>query len=162
MSRVKLNDLDPAFKERIAQQPGGEGIRACFACKACTAACPIETIDERYDPRKIIRMAVLGMEKEVLEGDFIWLCSSCYGCHEVCPQNFRFTEVMFAIKNLAVAEACVPPGLTAQRTLLREHGRLYEITEFENEKREKLGLPRIVEHHEDYDMLLKPEQEELP
>ena len=67
MSRVKLNDLDPAFKERIAQQPGGEGIRACFACKACTAACPIETIDKRYDPRKIIRMALLGMKKEVLE-----------------------------------------------------------------------------------------------
>lgn len=161
MSRIRINDLDPSFKELIAKQPGGERIRACFACKACTAACPIGPIDERYDPRKIIRMALLGMKKEVLESDFIWLCSSCYGCSEVCPQNVRFTEVMFAIKNLAVAEACVPPGLTAQRTLLREHGRLYEITEFENEKREKLGLPRIVEHPEDYDRLLVAQQEEI-
>lgn len=99
-------------------------------------------------------MALLGMKDEVLKSDFIWLCSSCYGCHEVCPQNVRFTEVMFAIKNLAVAEACVPPGLSGQKTLLKQRGRLYEVGEFENEKREKLGLPPIVEHPEDYDRLL--------
>jgi heterodisulfide reductase subunit C len=155
MSPVKLNELDPSFKEKVAQQPGGEAIRACFACKACTATCPIEAVDHRYDPRKIIRMALLGMKKEVLESDFIWLCSSCYGCHEVCPQNVQFTEVMFAIKNLAVAEACVPPGLTAQKGLLRQHGRLYEVTEFENDKRTKMGLPPIVEHPEDYAKLLE-------
>lgn len=154
MSRIKLNDLDPSFKNRVANQPGGEGIKACFACKACTAACPIEAIDGRYDPRKIIRMALLGMQKEVLESDFIWLCSSCYGCHEVCPQYVRFTEVMYAIKNLAVAEACVPQGLTVQKALLKQHGRLYEVSEFENEKRAKQGLPPIEEHPEDYDALL--------
>jgi len=100
-------------------------------------------------------MALLGMKKEVLESAFIWLCSSCYGCHEVCPQNVRFTEVMFAIKNLAVMEACVPPGLGAQKALLKEHGRLYEVTDFENEKRVKVGLPPIVEHPEDYAKLLE-------
>jgi heterodisulfide reductase subunit C len=111
-------------------------------------------VDKRYDPRKIIRMALLGMQKEVLESDFIWLCSSCYGCQEVCPQNVKFTEVMFAIKNLAVQEACVPAGLSGQRNLLKERGRLYEVGDFENEKREKIGLPRIKEHPEDYDALL--------
>ena len=154
MSRIKLNELNPSFKNRVAQQPGGEGILACYGCKACTAACPIEQVEKRYDPRKIIRMALLGMEKEVLESDFIWLCSSCYNCQEVCPQNVKFTEVMFAIKNLAVQEACMPAGLTSQRNLLKERGRLYEIGEFENEKREKMGLPRIKEHPEDYDALL--------
>lgn len=154
MSRIKLNEMDPSFKDRVAQQPGGEGIRLCFACKACTAACPIEAVEKRYDPRKIIRMVLLGMKKEVLESDFIWLCSSCYSCHEVCPQNVRFTDVMFAIKNLAAQEACVPPGLNAQKGLLKQHGRLYEVTDFENEKREKMGLPPIVEHAEDYDSLL--------
>jgi heterodisulfide reductase subunit C len=154
MSRIRLNELDASFKYRVAEQPGGEGIKACYACKACTAACPIEAVDRRYDPRKIIRMALLGMKKEVLESDLIWLCSSCYACHEVCPQNVRFTDVMFAIKNLAVAEACIPPGLTAQRTLLKDRGRLLEVGDFENEKREKIGLPRIVEHSEDYGILL--------
>jgi heterodisulfide reductase subunit C len=154
MSRVKINDMDPGFKDLVAQQPGGEGIRACYECKACSASCPVKAIDEKYDPRKIIRMILLGMKKEVLESQYIWLCSSCYGCHEACPQNVRLTEVMFAVKNLAVAEACVPPGLTAQKALLKQHGRLYEVTEFENDKRAKLGLPPIVEHPEHYDELL--------
>lgn len=154
MSRIKLNDLDPSFKHRVASRPGGEGIKVCFGCKACTAACPIEAVHERYDPRKIIRMTLLGMVKEVLESDFIWLCSSCYGCQEVCPQNVRFTEVMYAIKNLAVSEGCVPPGLAGQKNLLKQHGRLYEVTDFENEKREKLGLPRIREYPEDFETLL--------
>ena len=157
MAKINLNELDPEFKHRVAEQPGGEGLKACFACKACTAACPIQPIDKRYDPRKIIRMALLGMKKQVLESDFIWLCSSCYGCQEVCPQNVRFTEVMYAIKNLAAQEACIPPGLTAQRSLLKKHGRLYEVGEFENEKRLKMGLPPIIEHAEDFDVLL-PDQ----
>lgn len=158
MTRIRINDLDPSFKHRVAKQPGGEGITACFACKACTAACPIKGVADRYDPRKIIRMALLGMKKEVLESDFLWLCSACYGCHEVCPQNVSFTEVMFAIKNLAVAEACIPPNLLGQKGLLREHGRLYAITEFENEKRVKLGLPPITEHPEDFSVLLGPDE----
>jgi heterodisulfide reductase subunit C2 len=154
MTRIKINDLDPSFKHRVAAQLGGQGIKACFACKACTAACPVKGVESRYDPRKIIRMALLGMTKEVLESDFIWLCSSCYGCQEVCPQHVSFTEVIFAIKNLAALEACIPPGLTVQRTLLKSHGRLYEITEFENDKRKKMGLPPIKEDAAHYDTLL--------
>jgi heterodisulfide reductase subunit C2 len=158
---VRLNDLDPEFKNLIAALPGGEGIRSCFACKACSAVCPITPIKEGYDPRKIIRMALLGMKREVIENPLIWMCSSCYGCHEVCPQNVRFTDVMFAIKNLAAQEACLPPGLTAQKSLLTGHGRLYEVTDFENEKRGKMGLPNIVEHPEDYAAILSGEPEDV-
>ncbi|MGC8604649.1 MAG: 4Fe-4S dicluster domain-containing protein, partial [Desulfomonilaceae bacterium] len=96
MAKINLNELDPQFKNRVAEQPGGEGLMACFSCKACTAICPIQPLDHRYDPRKIIRMVLLGMKEQVLKSDFIWLCSSCYGCQEVCPQNVRFTEVMYA------------------------------------------------------------------
>ena len=141
MGTIKINDLDPSFKDRVAEQPGGAGIRACSGCKACTASCPVEAIDTRFDPRKIIRMVLLGMKKEVLGSNITWLCGACYGCHETCPQNVNFTEVMFAIKNLAVKEGCVPQGLAVQRTLLKQHGRLYQVTDFENGKRAKLGLP---------------------
>ncbi len=155
VTRIRINNLDASFKDRISRQQGGEGIKLCYGCGACSASCPIEPLDRRYDPRKIIRMALLGMVSEILESDFIWLCSSCYGCTEVCPQNVRLTEVMFAIKNVAVAEGLAPAGLGMQKKLLREHGRLYEVTEFENEKRDKLGLPPIVEKPDDYEALLK-------
>ena len=38
---------------------------------------------------------------------------------------------------------------------LNSHGRLYEIGEFDNEKRTKLGLPQIEESAEDTKKLFK-------
>ncbi len=93
-------------------------------------------------------MALLGMRKDVLSRDFIWLCSSCYTCEERCPQDVRVPELMNAIKNIAVREGHIHPSFTAQLAALFAHGRIYEITEFDNKKRVKWGLPRIEESRE--------------
>ncbi|MGB9720327.1 MAG: 4Fe-4S dicluster domain-containing protein [bacterium] len=138
-----MNDIDPKFKYEIAQEPGGEKIKLCFACGICTASCPVREIDERYNPRKIIRMILLGMKNRVLENDFIWFCSSCYACTERCPQGVRFTDVMNAIKNLAVKKGYVPNAFIQQIQILKKLGRLYEIDEFDNNKRSALGLPKV-------------------
>lgn len=139
----QVSGLDPKFKYEIAKQPGGENIKVCFGCGICTASCPIREIDETYNPRKIIRMALLGMRDAVLKSDFIWLCSTCYTCTERCPQGVRFTDVINAIKNIAVEEGYIHPALKMQAGFLEKQGRLYEIDDFDNKKREKLGLPRI-------------------
>lgn len=138
-----MSDIDPKFKYKVAQEPGGEKIKLCFACGICTASCPVREIDERYNPRKIIRMILLGMKKRVLENEFLWFCSSCYVCTERCPQGVRFTDVMNAIKNIAVKEGCVPQSFVQQIEILKKQGRLYEIDEFDNNKRASLGLPKV-------------------
>jgi heterodisulfide reductase subunit C len=138
-------DLVPHFKYDIAGQPGGENIKACFACGICTASCPIREIDQRYNPRKIIRMILLGMKDRVLKSDFIWLCSSCYACTDRCPQGVRFTDVMTAIKNLAVSEGYIHPAFKQQVATLEKFGRLYDIDEFDNKKRVSLGLPGVAQ-----------------
>lgn len=140
---LQLSALDPRFKYEIAKQPGGENIKVCFGCGICTASCPVREIDETYNPRKIIRMALLGMRDVVLKSDFIWLCSTCYTCSERCPQGVRFTDVINAIKNIAVQEGYIHPALRMQAELLEKDDRLYEIGDFDNKKREKLGLPRV-------------------
>jgi heterodisulfide reductase subunit C len=89
---IDISSLDPNFKYEIAEVPGGENILNCFQCGTCSAVCPVGAKDERYDPRKIIRMALLGMRKEVLSSEFLWLCSTCYSCHERCPQDVRITK----------------------------------------------------------------------
>ena len=150
---IIISQLDHNFKHEIAREPGGEHIKRCFSCGTCTAGCPVREVTDRYNPRKIIRMALLGMRKEVLSSDFIWLCSACYTCHERCPQDVRITELMTAIKNIAVREGYTPPVFITQIDLLREHGRLYEIGEFENQKRTDLGLPEIKEGAEEIERL---------
>ena len=140
---VELSELDPDFADEIAQIPGGEYIRTCFQCGTCTAGCPIRAIDERYNPRKIIRMALLGMRDKVLSSDFIWLCSSCYTCQERCPQDVRITDLMAAIRTLAVRYGHFPRGVAAQVSQLRKFGRMYQIEDFDNKKRERAGLPPL-------------------
>jgi len=140
---LQVSALDPKFKYEIAEEPGGEGIKYCFACGVCSASCPVREIDEAYNPRKIIRMALLGMRQEVLQSDFIWLCSTCYTCAERCPQGVGFTDVINAIKNIAAREGHIHPALKMQAELLEKQGTLYEIEDFDNRKREKMGLPKI-------------------
>jgi len=152
---IDSKTLDPKFKLLIAAEPGGENIKKCFSCGTCTAGCPVREVTDRYNPRKIIRMALLGMKREVLSSPFIWLCSSCYTCFERCPQDVRIPELMNAIKNIAVREGHLPPAMKTQIDLLSSFGRLLEITDFENEKRRESGLPGLPGKTEDLKKILK-------
>jgi heterodisulfide reductase subunit C len=152
---IDSKTLDPNFKFLIAAEPGGENIKKCFSCGTCTAGCPVREVTDRYNPRKIIRMALLGMRKEVLSSQFIWLCSSCYTCFERCPQDVKIPELMNAIKNIAVREGHLPPAMKIQLDLLSSFGRLLEITDFENEKRRESNLPPVQPRTEDIKKILK-------
>jgi heterodisulfide reductase subunit C len=147
---IDVSQMDPTFADDIAAEPGGEHIRRCFACGTCTASCPVREVTERYNPRRIIHMALLGLRQPVLSSDFVWLCSTCYACYERCPQDVRITELMHAIKNIAVREGYMHPSFRLQVDLLRDHGRLYDITSLENERREEQGLPPIIERAGDF------------
>jgi heterodisulfide reductase subunit C len=153
-SEIDASQMDPTLADEIAAEPGGEHIRRCFACGTCTASCPVREVTERYNPRRIIHMAVLGLRQPVLASDFIWLCSTCFACYERCPEDVRITELMHAIKNVAVRHGYIHPSFRSQVDLLREHGRLYDITAFENERRAEQGLPPIAERPEDFGAIL--------
>ena len=149
-------DLDPNFKYEVANEMGGEHITRCFACGTCTAGCPVREIDEKYNPRKIIHMVLLGMRKRVLESEFIWLCSTCYTCYDRCPQGVQLTSIMTALKNIAVREGYIHPAFREQAKLVGSFGRLYEVEDFDNKKRQKMGLPPVKKQFDDVVKLSKP------
>ena len=143
MEDIDLEKTDSTFIEEIAIQPGGDLISACFTCRTCVASCPINAVNEKFNPLRIIRMTLYGMKREVLESDFIWLCSSCYACQERCPQGVSITDFMVVLKNMAVKEGFAPEGIKLQREFIMEHGRIYPIDDFDNKKREKADLPSL-------------------
>jgi len=111
---IVLNDMDTKFKYDVANEPGGENITLCFSCGLCTASCPVSEIDPAYNPRKIIHMILMGMREEVLSSDLIWLCTQCYTCQAHCPQEVNFSDVMKALRSMAVREGYVHPSFIEQ------------------------------------------------
>jgi heterodisulfide reductase subunit C len=151
---IDIGRLDPGFRNEIVAEPGGERFMRCFSCGTCVAGCPVAGMTERYNPRRIVRMALLGMRHAVLSSEMVWLCSTCYTCYERCPQDVHIPELMNAIRNIAVREGYIPKAFQLQAELLRDHGRLYEITDFENERRLEEGLPSIQERADDVHRIL--------
>jgi heterodisulfide reductase subunit C len=151
---MNLDQAEPGFKNEVAKRHGGANIKLCYACGACSARCPVTQVHPEFDPRRLIRWVILGLKDELLASPLLWLCSTCFTCQETCPQGVGFTEVLFALKNMAAEQGHLPPGMNAQTDLLKEHGRLYEIGEFENQKRVESGLPELPEKPEHFKAIL--------
>ena len=150
-----ITKLDPKFKDEVSKVAGGENIKRCFQCGTCNVGCPVREIEDKYNPRKIIRMTVLGMKERVLSSDFIWLCSACYTCQERCPQDVKIPEVMNVLKNLAVKEGYIHSAFAKRVELVGTHGKLFPISNFDNAKRKELGLPLIPPENKEVQEIFK-------
>lgn len=65
----------------------------CTTCGSCASACPLTGVD-RLDPRKIVRMAALGVLEEIITSDWPWKCTLCGRCEESCPMNIEIVDLM--------------------------------------------------------------------
>lgn len=106
MALVMINsrELNPGFKFRIAAEEGGEGILKCYACGSCTVRCPEQKVKPEYNPREVIRKALLGLKDEVFRSEFIWICSAHFLCLSKCPQNVNIKAVMNAVRECRITE----------------------------------------------------------
>jgi heterodisulfide reductase subunit C len=152
---ITERELDKRFAHDVAARPGGEEIRRCFSCGTCAASCPVGRFDNRFNPRRTIRMILLGMREQVLTSDFVWLCAGCHSCSERCPQGVHIPDVMVAIKNMAREAGHTHPTLAKQIDLLRDFGRVFEIEEYDNKRRAKMGLPELEPRCEEVKTILE-------
>ncbi|MBS7616067.1 4Fe-4S dicluster domain-containing protein [Candidatus Bathyarchaeota archaeon] len=131
------------FSREITRMLGGETITYCYQCGTCASSCPVAKTTDRYNPRQIIRMALLGQRYEVLNGDSIWLCASCYNCQERCPQKVEIADVIYALRNMAIREGNIPALYAEFANGLMSEGRLAPISKFLEKKRSDYGLPPL-------------------
>lgn len=152
---VDVDELDPHFSNEIVKRHGGKEILACFQCGTCVASCPVRAIEDRYNLRRIMKMASLGMKDQILGNPFIWICSTCLLCNERCPQDVNPQDVMNVIKNMAVEEGKIPEKLKKIIDEIQKNGgRLYPIDEFIEVERKELGLPKIATELEEVRKLI--------
>ncbi len=99
-----VNDLDLSFRDRLAEKVGDADFMHCLSCGSCSASCPVRRLEEKYNPRRIIRMAIMGMTEEVYASEFVWICSYHSTCLHRCPQGVNIGEVADAVVRIAEEE----------------------------------------------------------
>ncbi|HNT33531.1 MAG TPA: 4Fe-4S dicluster domain-containing protein [bacterium] len=131
------------FLRRVMATETGKKLARCFACGTCSSGCPVHAQKPEFDPRKIIRMTLLGLEDNLLKSKEIWMCSTCYTCRERCPQEVGCAEIIIELRNIAAEMGYTPEAFKMQMEALRKFGRVYEIEDFDNKKRAKMGLSEL-------------------
>ncbi len=116
--------------KELLEMPGGDQILKCIQCGTCSGSCPMyEAMD--YGPRRLFAMAKGGDFKEVFGANTYWICASCYFCTVRCPRGIKITDIMYALKRMAVARGYTPREKSvymyqAFKETVEQYGRLSE------------------------------------
>jgi heterodisulfide reductase subunit C len=85
-----------------------------------------------HTPRQLFAMLRAGLRKEVLSSNTFWMCVSCYHCVVRCPQEVHITDVMYALKSMAVEEGLCEDATASDFSatfvgMVEEYGRSFEL-----------------------------------
>ena len=90
------------FAEKI-KDLSGENIYKCYQCGKCSAGCPI--VDHMdIIPSQIMRLIQMGAEKDILDANTAWLCSSCLQCAAKCPKGVDVAKLMDTIRDILMRD----------------------------------------------------------
>jgi ferredoxin len=74
--------------------PEGGNLNMCLTCGACSSGCPATGM-EGMDPRRFLRLALLGQEDAIRSTPWVWLCTMCRRCVHACPMNVDIPQLVY-------------------------------------------------------------------
>jgi len=98
------------FADEVKAIPGGEHLELCYSCGTCVSKCMIQQkIEPDYNPRRLLRMVMMDMRETAFASPTTWMCSECDLCYQACPQEIHISQVIAAVKQLAVDAGYTSP-----------------------------------------------------
>lgn len=94
--------FNPDFLKEVKKY-GAFDISKCFNCGNCTAICPLSKEDSSF-PRKMIRYAQIGAEKEIEASLEPWMCYYCGECSNTCPRQAYPGEFMMSLRRYLISK----------------------------------------------------------
>jgi Fe-S oxidoreductase len=98
----------------VIKQNGGDAFKRCFQCGLCDTLCPWNRV-RSFSMRKIVRQAAFGMTE--IEGDDIWLCTTCGRCPQRCPRDVKQIESGVALRRIATEYGVFPNSVKPIRSI---------------------------------------------
>ncbi len=128
---IRVEHLDFRFSDEIKKQSGTD-FRSCLQCRSCSGGCPFsEHMD--YMPNGVMRLVQLGLKREALSCNTIWICVGCHTCTIQCPMAIDIPGVMDILRQKALDEGVEVPEpdiLSFHREVLgsiERHGRTHKL-----------------------------------
>jgi heterodisulfide reductase subunit C len=140
---IRSSRLNRNFPKEVMKSHGGEKLLLCYLCGSCAGGCPVGRLTTAYNPRKIVRMASLGLKDEVLKSNALWFCTACFTCTDRCPQGLEVASIIRIIRNIAAENGIFPQVFKELGSNILETGLAYKIPELRLKKREDQKLPPL-------------------
>lgn len=124
-------DLRDSFLRQLETIPNAEKIKSCIQCGTCTGSCPVSYAMD-VSPRELIALFRAGDLETLLNSKSIWVCASCYSCQTRCPSMIKVTDIIYALKRLAMEKGIYPPKFPVHSLsksfvkVMNNYGRLHE------------------------------------
>ena len=143
--RSSVVHVDFEFRRKLAKKIEGNLASFCYQCGACMGDCPAATYSEGvFNPREIMLKVLYGLGEELLtDNSIVWSCTSCYNCHERCPQQVKPVEVIISLKNLMADEGICPGSVQKIIDVFEKTGRTVPMSSAVDRQRERFGLPPL-------------------
>jgi Fe-S oxidoreductase len=104
---IRIN-TNSTLGKLVNKMSSGDNISECLTCGACNSRCTWFDGEGGPIPRQIVRMAALGLEKELVESRMLWDCLICNRCTQGCPMGIAMDKVVTKGRSLAVAADQIP------------------------------------------------------
>ena len=109
-----------SFKDKVMELlPEGGNLNLCLTCGLCASGCPATGLED-MDPRKFLRMAMLGMDEELENHEWAWMCTMCQRCIHVCPMSINIPQLVYNVRKTRAREER-PVGIVGSCDLALKH-----------------------------------------
>jgi Fe-S oxidoreductase len=99
LDRLRIVYKHDGIQEQVKALIPDGNLTACLTCGSCASGCPATGL-HNMDPRKFIRMAVFGMDQELERHPWVWSCTMCNRCYDVCPMSINIPQLVFYMRSL--------------------------------------------------------------
>jgi heterodisulfide reductase subunit C len=127
---AQIEDLS-LLDEVSSRTAGVSRLEMCIQCGSCGGSCPSAAAMD-HTPRTIFAMLRAGMREDALRSNTFWMCVSCYHCVVRCPQEVHITDVMYALKGMAIEygmcqDTTAPDFSNTFVGMIEDYGRSFEL-----------------------------------
>ena len=96
--QIQASECKGELAKLVSELAPDGNLNLCLTCGTCASGCPATGLMD-MDPRKLIRMAVLGLDEELDKHPWVWVCTMCKRCQEACPMNINIPELVYFLRS---------------------------------------------------------------